>query len=202
MSMSLNDWAQSHLLVTVPTDTRVWHWTTTSHVHSVRDRIRGGGSLRDFTEQALGSGLYLSTSAIDTIDRGDEVVTAIVPAGTQVLAVDADLFGVGVAEFFEMFLERDGYAWKVTPHRGHIDRALARPPREVVPRLVDDLGVSGCVYIFGFHLSFMFRDASGLRDDPAVDVAQTVADYVATHPKESPTLAPRERVQTWLRART
>lgn len=197
--MELLEWARQHLVTTAPRDLRVWHWTHHSQLEGVRARMRAGESLRDFSEQALGRGLYLSGSAIDTIDKGDAVLTAIVPAGTSLLAVDADLFEFGVPEVFEHVLAREGWSWRATPSRGHIDRATARPAREVVPRLMDALGVGACVYIFGFHLALMAREGHCLRTDD-IDAARSVADYVAAHPREAPTLAPRAHVTAWLRA--
>lgn len=194
--MNIQDWADHHLIAEVPHDLPVWHWTH-MNVALLRERLEQG-DFSEFTEGAIGRGLYVSLSAIDTIDKGSQVVHAVVPAGTRVLMVDPDLFGVGVAEFFAMFVAQRGFSWKPKAGISRMDKANAQPAKVVIPRLMDMLGLSASVYIFGFHLALMIRKPDCLRIDPTIDAVRTVADYVAAHPKEQPTLVPREVVTRWL----
>jgi hypothetical protein len=197
--MRIEQWASEHLIDEVPVDMPVWHWTGTQPA-ILMNRI-SHGDLSDFSEGVTGKGFYVSTSAIDLIDKGNDVLYAVVPAGTRVLVVDPDLFGVGVVELFDMLLEQHGFRWKSGAWRGQVDRESARPAKEVVPRLLDMLGLSACLYIFGFHLAFMARTSACLRRNPTVDAARTVADYVAAHPEARPTLASMEVVKRYLAKR-
>lgn len=199
--MTLDEWARASLISHVPADLPVWHWTRAANAHALRAALRGGRDFTDFTEGATGPGFYVSTSAIDNIDKGDEVIHGVVPAGTPVLMLDADLFGFGVSEIFEMVLQQHGWPFRPPPFRGHVDPREAQPPKASVPGLLSRLQLPACVYIFGFHLSLMLRDRAALRLDPTLDDAHSVAAYVAAHPQEAPMLTPRETVHRWLQAR-
>lgn len=200
--MDILTWAEQHLLSTTPHTLPVWHWTRApGYTQEITSMLVPGGSFADWTEGALGRGLYVSLSAIDTIDKGPEVIYAEIPAGTRVLMVDADLFQTGVIEFMEMSLARMGWDWRPTPWRDVLRPNQALPARAVVPYLMDTLDLSAAVYIFGFQLAVMVRGAQALRYDPTVDPVETVAAYVRAHPQERPTLAPPDAARRWLAAR-
>lgn len=195
--MTLEAFAAAHLISEVPSDLSLWHWTRSGEAaQRARAAIAGAGSLQEWGEGAVGRGLYLSTSAIDLIDKGQEVVYVTLREGTRMLMVDGELFGVGVPELMELLLPRFGWTWPRTQPTVKIDRAAR--PQELIPRLMDQLDLPACVYVFGFHLAVMVRDARCLRSDPSIDPARTVADYVKAHPKERPTLVGMDVVKRWL----
>lgn len=198
--MTIEQWAKAHLISSVPQDIPVWHWTHSSPVQ-IQERLQMGGDFSDWSEGAAGKGLYFSSSAIDVIERGPEVMYAVIPVGTPILMLDADLFNIGVPEIMEIVLLGMNWSWKPTPFRGYLDPNLGRPAQMVVPQLLEELKLPCCAYVFGFHLAFMIRDANCLRFDPQIDVVQTVANYVKAHPREQPMLAPPNAVKRWLAER-
>src|ERR1700733_602398 len=111
--MTLDDWARSPLLVTLPRDFPVWHWTRTpAQADRARAAVMGGGELSGCGSGATGHGLYLSTSAVDLMDRGQEVVAATVLGGTPALMVHPELFGVGFSELLVHVLRVQEWSWK------------------------------------------------------------------------------------------
>lgn len=198
----IESWAKAHLISEVPRELPVWHWTqSTASACQIRDILRAEGELSGWTEGAVGRGLYVSLSAIDTMDKGREVVHARLRAGTRVLMVDAELFNFGVPEMMEILLDRMGWDWQPTPWRGKLDPDAAQPAKVVIPQLLDRLDLPACAYVFGFHMAFMVRNARCLIDVTSPDPAESVAEYVRSHPKERPTLVPGAVVQQWLASR-
>lgn len=200
--MTLDDWARAHLIVPLPRDFRVWHWTRSpEQAFTIRAAVAAGGDLSAFGAGATGHGLYLSTSAVDLIDRGQEVVAATIVQGTPALMVDPDLFGVGFSELLEHAQRVHGLSWKPPSFRRRVDPAKAQPAPEAIDGLLDRLGAPCCEYSLGLHLAFMVRDARCLRLAPEAEQARTVADYVAAHPEDRPMLVPSGTVSRWIAAR-
>jgi hypothetical protein len=200
--MTLDDWARSHLLVTLPRDFPVWHWTRTPvQAERVRAAVAAGDDLSACGSGATGHGLYLSTSAVDLMDRGQEVVAATVLGGTQALMVHPELFGVGFSELLEHTLHAQRWSWKIPSFKKKVDPASARPGPEAIEGLLDRLGLPCCAYVLGLHMAFMARHARCLRLVPEAEQPRTVADYVAAHPHDRPMLVPRETITRWIAAR-
>ncbi|MFO0762923.1 MAG: hypothetical protein U0359_41185 [Byssovorax sp.] len=203
--MKLDEWAEKHLVVTLPRDFSVWHWTRSPEtVRKLRALIDAGGDLSASSTSdmgAVGHGLYLTTSAIDLMERGEEVLAATVVQGTRALMVHPDLFGVGFPELFEIGLSRVGWSWELPSFARKINPAEARPAPQVLDGLLARLDLPCCVYIYGMHLAFMVRDARCLRLVPEMDQARTVADYVKANPKDRSMLVPHEVVTRWIARR-
>lgn len=200
--MNIDTFAAAHLISTVPAELPFWHWTRSpASARQLGDILSRGGDLSHLTEGAIGGGLYLSLSAIDTMDKGSEVLYTRLRAGTPVLMVDAELFNFGVPEIMEMVLEKMGWDWKPTPWRDQLAKGAGDPMKQVIPHLMEQLHLPVAAYIFGFHLAFMVRDSRCLIFDPAIDPADTVAEYHRAHPTERPMLARGDVVQDWLASR-
>lgn len=200
--MTPDDWARAHLTVPLPRDFPVWHWTRSpDQVARARATVSAGGALTACGAGAVGHGLYLSTSAIDLMDRGQEVLAATLVEGTRVLMADPDVFGVGFSELLEHALRTVSFPWKAPHRRSPVDPAAVRPAPDAIDGLLERLGLPCCAYVLGLHLAFMVRDASCLRLVPETEQARTVADYVAAHPQERPMLVPRETVSRWIATR-
>ncbi len=200
--MNLKDWARQHLVVKVPRDLSLWHWTRSrASVHNLRGLIEAKSELAGAGNGATGQGLYMTTSAVDLIDRGDEVLFATLPAGIEVLMIDPELFGVGFPETLKEALARLKWKCKLPRFRGKVDPTAANPAPEVIDRLLPDLNVAGCAYVYGMHMAFMITQGSALRLGPAAEQERTVAEYVKANPKDRPMLVPYSKIEQWIASR-
>lgn len=198
--MLLEDYARKNLVTTVPHDIRVWHWTARPGAVSIMGRrIMDAGDCSDLGQGALGPGLYLSTSAVDLMDRGPQVLTAVLRAGTPVLMIDPELFSVGSPELFEMELNHFEWPFSFPDWRSSkVSPSSADPASETAPRLMKELGTPAAAFVLGLHLAFVVPSGSCLQFDPAVDSTRLVADYVRQNPHDRPMLLPRNAVEQWL----
>jgi hypothetical protein len=74
-TIELQSIAASFSLVT-PDSLSLWHWTDPARKKIIMGRIGTTAGFADFSEGACGRGFYTSLSAIDLIDRGNEVLDA------------------------------------------------------------------------------------------------------------------------------
>jgi hypothetical protein len=200
--MTLEEWAEQNLVVTVPWDVPVWHWThSPERVRALEAIVGDQGDLSQWESGATGQGLHVSVSAINRMKPGTEVVSLTLLSGTRALLVQPDLFGVGFPELMRTGQRHSGLLFGIPSFRGQVDRAAARPAHVHLSRLLDLLGLPCCIYAHGIHLSVMIQDSRCLRIDPGVNHALTVKTYVDAHPLERPILVPREVVAAWLTER-
>ncbi len=195
---SLVKWIKKHLLTEVSVNIPVWHWSNTDSLNRITKTILDGGSFDKFNRGAVGSGLYVSTSAIDLMDRGTEVFYAEVKKGSKALMIDPRLFSTGVTELFEITLKQHGWSdFKYPPFDPEIKEALSNNPPGIIDQLLGCIDIPCCVYCYGLYLAFMIRDSFCLFYDEAVDPAAAVLKYHREHPLEEPMLAP-DRLRMWL----
>lgn len=192
-------WTKGHLLTEIPVNIPVWHWSNTDSLNRITRIILDGGSFDQFNRGAVGSGLYVSTSAIDLMDRGTEVFYAEVKKGSKALLIDPRLFNTGVMELFEITLKQHGWSdFKYQPiDDPKIKEALSGNTPGIIDQLLRKIDIPCCVYSYGLYLAFMIRDSSCLLYNEAVDPAATVLQYHREHPHEVPMLAP-DRLRSWL----
>ncbi len=145
----------------------------------------------------MGQGLYLSTSATDLMDRGEEVLAAVLPAGTPVLMIEPTLFSVGFPELLDMALRRLAWHWEA-PDGGP---PPLRPAPEVIDSLLEELSLPACAYVLGMHLAIKVVDGRCLRLLPANEQVRSVADYVDANPKDRPMMVSQSTIQRWIRTR-
>lgn len=193
--------AKDRLLIEIPANTPVWHWSNADSLHRIARIVKDGGSFDKFSKGAVGSGLYVSTSAVDLMDRGAEVFYAEIGMGSKALVIDPRLFDVGVPELFDLALRRRGWGYvKRTPVGKKMKNALSEDPPGMIDHLLRDIDIPCCVYCYGLHLAFMVRDSSCLLHDETVEPEATVIKYHMENPGEAPMLAPG-RLRLWLENR-
>ncbi len=108
----------------------------------------------------IGSGLYVSLSAVDTLEQGKQfpLVTEI-KAGTRAMIIDPWLFSVGVAELFEDQLSQEFGIQKTFPAPPEELRSWNMDPKTTVPMLMDELEAPCALYSYGFYPAVMVRHA-------------------------------------------
>lgn len=199
--MSLEEYAKARLLTEIPHEMRLWHWTRSEQsARSIARRLQDSGDCTDLGQGIVGPGLYLSTSAVDLMDRGTNVLTAVMPAHTPVLMVDAACFSVGTPELFEIRLIEHDWAFRFPDPGADVEPGAGSPATDTVPVLMESLHVDVAVYIYGKHLACYVRSAAALCYDPEMDVVQTVADYAQKNPWDRPMLLAGNAVERWLAA--
>lgn len=194
------DWINKNLVTQVPRDIPVWHWSNADAVNNIRSIAENGGTFDRFNRGAVGRGLYVSTSAVDLMDRGNEIFYARLRSESAALIIEPALFNVGVPELFGMMLMKSGWSdYRCPRPEPGIKEYLTPDVPGVIDRLLAELKIPCCVYAFGLYLTFMVRDGSCLEYDKGIDPASTVITYHRAHPKEVPMLAP-DRLNQWLAA--
>lgn len=189
---------KKNLVMQAPRDIPIWHWTNYDSLKRIQGIIQSGGTLDQFNKGAVGRGLYVSSSAIDLMDRGTEVFYAEISSGSNVLVIEPYLFNVGVPELFEMMLKQNGWSdYRYQPVDEKMKEAISRDVPASIDRLLRELDIPCCVYAYGLYLAFMIRDSSCLKYDRGIDPASTVIRYHREHPGETPMLAPH-RLEQWL----
>ena len=197
--MTLKEYAQENLVSAVPADVRVWHWTgRPGAVSVIAQRITDGADCSDMGQGALGPGLYVSTSPVDLMDPGQNVLAAVLRSGTRVLMVDPLLFQVGTPEILDVTLARLRWPFRFPRFHGKVDPEHAVPPNEVVPALLRQLDLPAAAYIYGLHLAFVVRSGACLQFDPEIDAVELVAEYAKQNPHDRPMLLPANAVEQWL----
>ena len=193
----LQSMAAGFSLVT-PDSLSLWHWTEPAKKKVIMGRIGTTVGFADFSEGACGRGLYTSLSAIDLIDRGNEVVHLHLQAGSRLLMVYPEFSRVGFVELFEMGLKRLGWHWS-PPEQG-----LSYPAPEtyktstLINELLDAGTCDGCLFSFGMNLAVMLRTSNRTWMDPEEDLVMLIKDHILRHPEDIPMLAPDKPAQ-WLR---
>lgn len=196
--MNPTDWARANLLTNIPRDISIWHWSAKDSIDRITRVIQSNGRFDEFRGGAVGRGLYVSTSAIDLMDRGSEVFYAKIQNGTKALIIDPTVFNVGQVEILEMELQRHGWHnFEFPPCEQELKKAFSANPPAMIEQLLEKLEVPCCVYVFGFYLAFMIRDSRCLLFDSHIAPASTVLKYHHEHPREKPMLAPH-LLEQWL----
>ncbi|MCP5050031.1 MAG: hypothetical protein GY940_22880, partial [bacterium] len=186
------------LVIQVPCDIPVWHWTSNDSMKRIQGIIENRGTFDQFNNGVVGHGLYVSSSAIDLMDRGNEVFYAKISSGSNVLVIEPGLFKVGVPELFRMMLKKNGWSdYRYQPVDKKTKEAICADVPGSIDRLLHDLDIPCCVYAFGLYLAFMIRDSSCLKYDAHIEQASTVLKYHREHPAEVPMLAPH-LLEQWL----
>jgi hypothetical protein len=192
--MSIKIWAKKELIATTPTDIPLWHWSSGEAIAAIKRTILAQGHFRHFRQRAVGCGLYGSTSAVDLMERGPEVIHFKVKQGTQALMIHPIVFQIGIPEIFEMALDNLGWSDFQLPDAKleEIER-----PADVIDELLDELQLPCCFYSLGLYLACMVRDSRCIDFDPALDSNQTVLAYHQANPQDIPMLAP-QLLPAWL----
>jgi hypothetical protein len=173
-------------------DTATWHWTQHHEAEEIQQVVACQGSFSSFGQGPVGHGLYLSLSAVDTIERGLDPIRMVLRKGTRLLVADPRVFNVGVPEILIGEIKRASLVrWRPPLLWRAAREAVAADVPGAVDGLLARLEVPACLFIFGLCLAVMVRDARCLRIDPDVDPAGSVLAYHEQHPLESPTLAPQ-----------
>lgn len=166
----------------------------------IAERIGTEEGFNDFSTGACGRGLYTSCSAVDLIDRGDEVIHLHLMTESKLLMIDPEVFGVGFSELFEMALHRLSYHW-VPPdseQNRRLAKAFAAP--ELIDPLLDAGEFDGCLFSYGLNPAVMLRTSNRTWRDGEEDCVALVKTYAERHPGDIPMLAPG-KLRQWLAAR-
>ncbi len=194
--MNIKVWAKNELIATTPDDIPLWHWSSGKVIAELKRTILTQSGFRHFRKGAVGSGLYASSSAVDLMERGPEVIHVKVKQGTQALMIHPVVFQTGMPETFEMALNSLGWS---DFHLPSLDVKLDSVSRtaDVIDDLLDELKLPCCFYVFGLHLACMVRDSRCLNFDPGLDSTKTVLAYHQANPHDIPMLAP-QLLSAWL----
>lgn len=183
----------------------LWHWSDRERIRTIAARLGSRAGFGDFSSGACGQGLYTSFSAVDLIDRGDEVIHLYLKPESRLLIVHPDVFGVGFSELFDFSLKRLGWTWKLPKpdlaglELGGLDRKALKDS-SILAGLMDAGECDGCLYSYGMNLAVMLRTSHRAWTDPSEDVVSTIRAYSEKHPEDVPMLAP-DKLRHWLAAR-
>jgi len=194
--MNIKAFAQHELISTTPGDIPLWHWSSGQSIINIMRIIQTQDHFRHFSQKAVGSGLYASTSAVDLMEYGPSVIHFKVKPGTKALMIHPYVFGVGVPEIFDMALQHSGWT-DFHPSMSTATVCDVERPADVIDELLDELELPCCFYTFGLYLACMVRDSRCIDFDPQMNSNETVLAYHQANPEEVPMMAPH-LLPAWL----
>ncbi|MBF0239241.1 MAG: hypothetical protein HQM12_16190 [SAR324 cluster bacterium] len=177
---------RSKLILETPYDIPLWHWSGVLQCKEITERIRLGKSFEDFSPLGvLGGSLYMSASALDLMDKGTEVVHALLREGTPILVLDPHLFQEGEPEILFSYLRKNRWPKKRWPKWEESAIQVFTPcEKELYSLLFRELNISAIIYAFGLYPAYAIRQGACLRLDDSKTHEQSVLDYYHDHSDE------------------
>ncbi len=190
------DWVAQNMFATTKKDIDLWHWSSKPLIDNIKRIFVSNGNFLNFNKGAIGHGLYASTSAVDLIEKGQEVLHFKVKKGTRALVIHPWVFPIGMPEFFEMSLKELQWTDFKLPEaefRLGVDDDI----NKIIDEMLQELNPECCFYCFGYNLACLIRHSSCVDFDPDENPVPGVIEYHKKKPHDIPMLAPH-LLKAWL----
>ncbi len=177
---------KSKMLFTMPENLDLWHWTNIYRYSQIKKNIECGYDFTDYKIGATGRGLYASTSAIDLMNKGDNIIFFKLKKGSSILVPDPAIFCVGIEEFHEMSLSKlDLPTYKFDDYSDELKKHFrSNPTVEKIEELMVAINPDACFYSFALKMSVMIRYNKAIIWDKTIDAEETVVEYYKHNPNE------------------
>lgn len=190
------NWNAKKMFATTTKDIDLWHWSSKTLIDKIKRILVSGGSFCHFNRGAIGRGLYVSTSAVDLIEKGTEVMHFRLKKETKALVIHPWVFPIGMPEFFEISIEKLQWTDFKLPE-AEFRLGLKDDINQIIDKMLDELNPDCCFYCYGYNLACLIRNSACVDFDEKDNAIQSVIEYHKNNPNDIPMLAPH-LLKAWL----